>query len=101
MKKSTVIESLVLLVSGGVAADLGYQLAQHDVPAAAIVATVMSVLSSALLLVAHFSKALGSGHFECRERGCSVRVSFKDVSSSEASKLRALVSDHSRHGAGA
>ena len=98
MKKATLAEAGILIVSGGIAASLGLQLADHSVSAATIAATVVFALTTGSYLAAQVGQGLRTTFFSCPTKGCTVSIRAKDTSQDELARLRALATDHTKHG---
>lgn len=98
MQKATIAEGVTLLISGALAAGLGAQLADHNVGIAAIAATVVFTLTTGL----HFAHQIGQGLrttiYSCPAKGCTVSIRARGTSPAEADRLRALATDHAKHG---
>jgi hypothetical protein len=99
MKKATLIQTAILIPSGAVATALGAQLASHNVSTAAITSTVLAVLSTGLFLASRLAYVGRTVFYTCPAKGCEVAISARDTRPAELDRLRALATDHSKHGA--
>lgn len=101
MKKGSVVEGVIILCSIGVAARLGFELANHGMPAAAITSVVLSTLTSGIFFGAKLREAATVELFKCPAAGCDTVIRAQHVSAQESQRLRSLATDHTRHAGGA
>ncbi|MDX3232866.1 hypothetical protein [Streptomyces sp. ME19-01-6] len=98
MRKSTIVESGIVIASGAIAAHLGYQLADHNVPTAAIVATIAFTLTGGLAFASDIAKSVRTTLYTCPAKGCTVSIRAAGTTEDELNRLRVLATDHSKHG---
>jgi hypothetical protein len=96
--KATLTEASIALASGIVAASLGSELAAHYVSPVAIVTTLLAVISTGLYVAQQIGQGLRSTLYTCPSKGCTVSIRAKGASPEELDRLRALATDHSKHG---
>lgn len=96
--KATAIEATVLVSSGTVAAILGTQLADRNVSTAAILTTILAVLTASQYFANQLTQGLRTTFYACPTKGCTASIRAKDVTDAEQNRLRALATDHTRHG---
>lgn len=99
MKKATLVESAIVILSGALAYGLGDQLSDHGVSLTTIVATVVATLTSGLALAEQISKSMRTTLYTCPAKGCAVSIRASGTSRDELDRLHALATDHSKHGA--
>lgn len=98
MKKANLIQTAILIPSGAVATALGAQLAGHNVSTAAITSTVLAVLSTGLFLASRLAYVGRTAFYTCPTKGCEVAITARDTRPAELNRLRALATDHTKHG---
>lgn len=101
MKKATLVESAIVVLSGALAYGLGAQLADHGVSLTTIVATVAATLTSGLGLAEQISKSMRTTLYTCPAKGCTVSIRAAGTTEEELNRLQALATDHSNHGTAA
>ena len=99
MKKTTLVESAIVILSGALAYGLGHQLSDHGVSVATIVAAVAFTLSSGLALAEQISRSMRTTLYTCPAKGCPVSIRASGTSRDELDRLQAHATDHSKHGA--
>lgn len=97
MKKSTVIQAVILASTAGVAARLGHQLATHDVSVMATISAVLAVLSTGLFIASRLAYAGRTVVYDCPAKGCDVSIRVTDVPETERARYRSYAVDHSKH----
>ncbi|NUH42891.1 hypothetical protein HUF15_40445 [Streptomyces samsunensis] len=95
MRKVTTVQAGAVFVAGCVAGDIGYRLSGHQVGAAYITAIVVGSLSVGLVFASPADRTIT---FTCPVKGCTVSIRARDTSAEELERLRALATDHSKHG---
>lgn len=98
MQKATLAEAGILILSGGIAANLGLRLAQHNVGVAAIAATITFALTTGMYFAFQVGQGIRTSVFTCPTKGCDVTIRAKNTSTNELNSLRAMATDHSKHG---
>ncbi|MFE2486016.1 hypothetical protein ACFXGR_22500 [Streptomyces mirabilis] len=98
MQKATLAEASIALSSGIVAASLGSELASHHVSPAAIVTTLLAVVSTGLYVAQQLGQGFRSTLYTCPVKSCTASIRAKGASPAELDRLRALATDHSKHG---
>lgn len=96
--KPTGLATVTAIAAVGAATGLAQQLATHHVGIAAIMSTVLSLLAVGLMLAIRFNEASRTVLYTCTVEGCDASVRAKDTRPAELARLRALASDHSKHG---
>jgi hypothetical protein len=97
-RKATAIEASVLVVSGVLAAALGDRLADHGVSIAVIVSVTLFILTTGQYFANSLTQALRTTLYTCPTKGCPVYIRARDTAPAQLDKLRALATDHSKHG---
>ncbi|HEX5567104.1 MAG TPA: hypothetical protein VFY14_09315 [Streptomyces sp.] len=98
MQKATITESVILVVSGAIAAGLAKQLADHNLSVATIVAVAAFTLTTGLYFAAQTGQAMRTALYACPAKGCTVSIRARGTSPAELDRLRSLATDHSKHG---
>ena len=98
MQKATLAEAAILVFSGGIAASLGIQLADHSVSIAAISATITFTLTTGLYIAAQIGQGLRTTLYTCPAKGCTVSIRARGTDQAELARLRTLATDHGKHG---
>ena len=97
-RKATTIEASVLVVSGIVAAAISAQLAAHDVAMAVIVTVVLFILAAGQYFAYSLTQGLRTTFYACPTKGCDASIRARGTGKAELAALRALATDHSKHG---
>jgi len=97
VKKSTVIQAVILASTTGVAARMGHQLATHDVGVMATLSAVMAVMSAGLFVATRLAYVGRTTLYDCPAKGCAVSIRVTDVPETERARYRAYAVDHSKH----
>lgn len=98
MQKATLTEATILIASGAVAAGLATRISDHGVSTAAIVAVIAFTLTAGASLAQSIGQAMRTHLFTCPTKGCTASIRARDTSPTELAQLRALATDHSKHG---
>lgn len=98
MKKTTLVESAVVVLSGALAYGIGDQLSDHGVSLTTIVAAVVATLTSGLALAEQISKSMRTTLYTCPAKGCTVSIRASGTSQTELNRLRELATNHTKHG---
>lgn len=100
MKKSTLVQTAVLVITGFLAADLGIELADHNVSTGALVATIAFTISAGLLFAGQISNDLATTRYGCPTKGCAISVRHSKrgcAAGDESVRLHVLAADDSKH----
>ncbi|MFJ4200139.1 hypothetical protein ACIP2Y_10980 [Streptomyces sviceus] len=97
MTRLTVREAVPIVAAAGVAAYIGYDLADHNVGVSVIVSVVLALLSTGMSLGIQFQKAAATQLFTCPEPGCSVQIRATNQPDDRLARLRELATDHTHH----
>ncbi|MET7975772.1 hypothetical protein ABZW44_22555 [Streptomyces mirabilis] len=98
MQKATLTEASIAIASGIVAASLGSELAGHHVSPAAIVTTLLAVISTGLYVAQQIGQGFRTSLCTCPVKGCPTSIRAKGTSPEELDRLRVFAADHSKHG---
>ncbi|GCD40838.1 hypothetical protein GKJPGBOP_00491 [Streptomyces paromomycinus] len=98
-RKVLFVEVGLLAVSGALAAALAARLLERGVGTAVVAAVVCCTLTVGLSLAAQFDQGMRTTLYTCPVSGCAVSVRVRGASPEALCRLRALATDHSRHGA--